>query len=40
MNQITKEDIDNIMRAVNNGANKEAIIDFLLDLRQLITHDK
>ena len=30
---ITKEDIDNIIRALNNGANKEHITDMLLDIR-------
>lgn len=37
---ITKEEIDAIIRATNNGANKQAIIDFLLDIRQKLTQDK
>lgn len=33
MRHITKEDLDNVIRAAHNGANNRAIIDFLLDLR-------
>lgn len=39
MSQITKEDVDVIIRAAKNGANNLAIIDFLLDLRNILDED-
>lgn len=31
--EITKEDLDNVIRAAHSGANGRAIIDMILDLR-------
>ncbi len=37
---ITKEEIDAIIRATNNNADKSVITDMLLDIRQKLTQDK